>query len=143
MKLEFRQAAAKDTELLARMNQQLIRDEGHRNSMSLAQLEERMSVWLHGDYKAFIFLKEQAPVGYTLFRPDPEWVYIRQLFVLPEFRRQGIAQTAVEWLRSNIWRNDKRLRIEVLTHNKVAISFWQGVGFKDYALTMEYEKNES
>lgn len=125
------------------MNQQLIRDEGHRNQMSLAQLEERMSIWLHGEYRAFIFIKEQAPVGYALFRSDPEWVYIRQLFVLPEFRRQGIAQTAVEWPRSNIWQNDKRLRIEVLIHNKVAISFWREVDFKDYALTMEYERNES
>ena len=141
--LEFRQAAPEDATLLARMNQQLIHDSGHRNPMSLLQLEERMSAWLQNEYKAFIFLKVQEPVGYALFRSDPDWVYVRQVFVLPELRRQRVARAAVKWLRSNIWPNEQRLRIEVLVHNEVAISFWQEIGFRDYALTMELEKSES
>ena len=71
--LEYRQAVPEDAALLARMNQHLIRDEGHRNSISLVQLEERMSTWLRNEYKAFIFLKTQEPVGYVLFRPEADF----------------------------------------------------------------------
>jgi ribosomal protein S18 acetylase RimI-like enzyme len=141
--LEFRQASPDDASLLARMNQQLIRDEGHRNPMSLSELEERMLSWLKNEYKAFLFFEEGTPVGYVLFRPDTAWLYLRQLFVLPEFQRQGIARAAITWLRSNIWQMEQRLRIEVLVHNQAAISFWRAVGFKDYALTMELEKSTS
>ncbi len=35
----IRHATVTDVSQLARLNQQLIRDEGHRNSMSLEQLE--------------------------------------------------------------------------------------------------------
>jgi hypothetical protein len=101
--LEYRQAVPEDAALLARMNQHLIRDEGHRNSISLVQLEERMSTWLRNEYKAFIFLKTQEPVGYVLFRPEADWLYVRQLFVSsgakawPERRLHGFVPTSGEW----------------------------------------------
>ena len=50
--LEFRFAVQEDAALLGGMNQQLIRDEGHRNKMTLGQLQERMSGWLQGEYTA-------------------------------------------------------------------------------------------
>ena len=42
--LLFRQATAADVSALAPLNAQLIREEGHRNSMSVAELAERMAV---------------------------------------------------------------------------------------------------
>jgi hypothetical protein len=41
--MQFRFVTPADAALLAPLNQQLIRDEGHRNAMNLAQLTERMS----------------------------------------------------------------------------------------------------
>ena len=46
--LQYRFATQENVQLLAEMNQQLIRDEGHRNKMTLPQLQERMSGWLQG-----------------------------------------------------------------------------------------------
>lgn len=139
--LKFRQAVTEDAALIAQMNQQLIRDTIHRNPMSIEELENRMISWLRNESKAFLFFKDETPVGYALFRPDSDWIYLRQFFVLPEFRRQGIARAAITWLRSNIWKTEQRLRIEVLINSTAAISFWHAVGFKDYALTMELENN--
>lgn len=53
--MHHRFATADDLDLLARWNQQLIRDEGQRNRMTLVQLRQRMGDWLSGYYKAVIF----------------------------------------------------------------------------------------
>jgi ribosomal protein S18 acetylase RimI-like enzyme len=139
--LEFRRATVDDAALLARMNQQLIRDEGHRNPMSLAELQARMAGWLAGEYEAFLFLQAGTAAGYVLFRREPQWIYVRQLFVVPEQRRRGIARSALAWLRANVWQNAPRLRMEVLVQNTAAIAFWHSAGFQDYALTMELDQN--
>ncbi|MCB0015402.1 MAG: hypothetical protein KDE34_25980, partial [Anaerolineales bacterium] len=77
--LQWRSPTPADIPLLAAMNQQLIRAEGHRNPMTLAQLEERMAGFLAGAYQAAIFVAE-GPVGYALWRPEPDHVYLRQFF---------------------------------------------------------------
>ncbi len=53
--LKYRFATQEDVPLLAKMNQQLIRNEGHRNKMTLPELQDRMSGWLQGEYTAVIF----------------------------------------------------------------------------------------
>ena len=137
--MDCRLATAADAGLLAAFNQQLIRDEGHRNSMNLAELTERMSGWLKGEYQAAMFELEGTAVGYALFRSEPEYIYIRQLFVTAEHRRKGIARTAIAWLRKNRWSDTDRLRIDVLVGNSAAREFWKSVGFRDYCITMESE----
>jgi GNAT superfamily N-acetyltransferase len=119
------------------MNAQLIRDEGHRNAMTMPQLVERMTEWLKTGYQAFLFELEGKTVGYALYRLEPEYVYSRQLFVQPEMRRRGIARHALEWLCENAWGVRARVRIDVLVGNHSAIEFWRSVGFTDYCLTRE------
>ena len=53
--LGYRVANFGDVPTLARMNRQLIEDEGHRNRMSLRQLEGRMRSLLDRDYMAALF----------------------------------------------------------------------------------------
>ncbi len=137
--LEYRFATQEDVLLLAEMNQQLIRDEGHRNEMTLPQLQERMSRWLRGKYTAVVFSKGPETVGYALYRKDPEWIYLRQLFVKPEMRCKGIASETISWLKKNAWKETKIIRVEVLVDNPEGISFWKAAGFKDYCITMEME----
>ena len=137
--LQYRFATQKDMPLLAEMNQQLIRDEGHRNKMTLPQLQQRMSGWLRGEYAAVIFSKDSGTVGYALYRKDPEWIYLRQLFVKAELRRKGIGREVILWLKKNAWKETKIIRVEVLVGNPQGISFWKAAGFKDYCITMEME----
>ena len=65
-----------DIQLLARMNQQLIRDEGHRNPMTQAELEQRMQSWLVEAYSALIIQHDAEAVGYVLFRRATDWLYL-------------------------------------------------------------------
>jgi ribosomal protein S18 acetylase RimI-like enzyme len=135
--MRYRLATVDDAGLLAQMNRRLIRDEGHRNPMSDGELLERMRSWLDGEYQAIVFEDESGPAGYALFRTEPDHVYIRQFFVEPERRRQGIGRAAIEHLANHVWRHRPRLRLDVLVDNAAAIAFWRAVGFADYCLTME------
>jgi hypothetical protein len=85
--LGHRVATSADVPILARMNQQLIEDEGHRNPMDLGELETRMASMLGGDYTATLFEWDSQIVAYGLWRDEPDRVYLRQFFVTREFRR--------------------------------------------------------
>ena len=106
--IRYRFATPKDAGLLAPLNQQLIRDEGHRNALNLEQLTERMAGWLRTEYEAVLFENETETIGYALFRRDPEFVYLRQVLVIPERRRQGVGRDALHWLWHNAWADAPR-----------------------------------
>src|SRR5882762_3386959 len=109
--IRYRPATVEDASVIAPMNAQLIRDEGHRNAMTVPQLAERMTEWLKTGYHASLFELEGKTIGYALYRLEPEYVYLRQLFVQPELRRRGIARRALEWLRQNAWSVRARVRV--------------------------------
>jgi len=119
------------------MNAQLIRDEDHRNSMTMQQLADRMMRWLSGEYEAFIIESDADVIGYALYRFEPEFVYLRQFFVQPQFRRRGIGRNAFEWFCQSAWCVRPRVRIDVLVGNIRAIEFWRSVGLVDYCITLE------
>lgn len=135
--MHYRFASPADAVLLAPLNQQLIRDEGHRNRMSVAELEARMKAWLEGEYTAVLVESEGMPIAYALFRQEREYVYLRQLHVASASRRQGVGRELVEWLRRNAWPKEAPVRLDVLVANVSAQKFWQSVGFSTYCLTME------
>lgn len=134
---KYRFAAQKDVYWLAEMNQQLIQDEKHKNKMTLPELEKRMSDFLSNEYTAVIVSVDGDDIGYVLYRQDPEWVYLRQLFVKMEMRRKGMGRTFMEWLKSNPWKEFKIIRVEVLFSNPDAMDFWRAIDFEDYCITME------
>ncbi len=139
--LKSRPAAQEDLDLLAEWNHQLIRDEGHRNPMTVPELKERMRGWLAGEYQARLFLLNGEPVAYSLYRESQDEIYLRQFFVRRDLRRQGIGRRAVDLLQGEIWRRDKRLTVEVLTANQPAVAFWRSVGYRDYSLCLEILPN--
>lgn len=136
MHLSWREASHTDLELLAEWNHQLIRDEGHRNRMTIDQLAARLSQWLHTGYRAVIFSHEE-PVAYALFKQDESSLYLRQFFVRRDRRRLRIGHRAMELLRQEVWPHDVRLTVDVLCDNEVGLAFWRSVGFRDYCLTLE------
>jgi GNAT superfamily N-acetyltransferase len=135
--MDYRFATEQDFDLLAQWNHQLISDEGHPNPMSLPELRERMKNWIAAEYKAVIFLVDNDPVAYGLYRENQEEVYLRQLFVRRDRRRKGIGRQAVALFRRQIWPQGKRLTVDVLCNNSAAIQFWRSVGYRDYTITLE------
>src|SRR4051812_4613345 len=141
--MTFRPATIDDCPLLAELNHQLIRDEGHRNRMTLAELEQRMRNWLASEYRAVIYEVGGGIVAYALFRESAEDIYLRQLFVVRHRRCQGLGRQAMEILRSQVWPKTKRLTVDVLVANKRCVAFWRQLGYTDYCLTLEILPNSS
>ena len=135
--MTFRPATTADCSLLAELNHQLIRDEGHRNRMTVEELEERMRGWITSEYQAVLYEDGDEVVAYALFREQPDEIYLRQLFVIRHRRSQGIGRRAVEILRSQVWPKTKRLTVDVLVANKRGVAFWREVGYTDYCLSLE------
>lgn len=140
--MNYRFTSSSDAHALAVLNHALIRDEGHRNRMTIEQLAERMAWFLADGYRAVVFDADGSASGYALYKFEPEWVYLRQFYVKPEFRRQGVGRAALKWLRSDAWSGQSRVRVEVLIGNATGIAFWRAVGFVDYCLTLEWEQSE-
>lgn len=136
--MEYRLATLDDVPLLAKLNQQLVQDERHRNArMTLQELEDRMQGFLSGAYEAVLFSDSGETVAYALFRDDEDTIYLRQLFVSRDRRRQGLGREATDILRHHVWPKDKRIVTEVLCHNSVGHTFWKAVGFKEYSIALE------
>jgi len=135
--LRFRKAKTQDAPLLARMNYQLIQDEGHPNPMTLAELTDRMRQWLASAYKGIIFEDERGVIAYALYQDEPTQIYLRQFFVARERRRSGFGRKAMNLLFEDIWPGDRRLTVSVLCHNQPARAFWKAMGYTEYSLTLE------
>ena len=141
--LTFRHATLDDAALLTELNQQLIQDEGHRNRMTFAELEGRMRTWLKTDYQAVLFEQAAEIVAYAVYRPEQGATYLRQFFVKRQRRRQGIGRAAMRLLLHKIIAPGARVYLDVLVDNSPARQFWRSIGFKDYALTLEWtQQNE-
>jgi ribosomal protein S18 acetylase RimI-like enzyme len=135
--MTYRRATSADCSLLGELNHQLIRDQVHRNPMTVPQLEQRMRGWLEGEYVAILFEEGGEVVAYALYREQPDEIYLRQLFVVRDRRRQGLGKQAMHLLRSEIWPKTKRLTVEVLVANAAAVAFWRAIGYRDYSLKLE------
>ncbi|MBF9002489.1 GNAT family N-acetyltransferase [Vibrio nitrifigilis] len=134
--MDIHRVTVSDIAILAKLNHQLIKDEGHRNPMSVDELEKRMSSWLSSGYFAALFSELDEIVGYTLWRQDEGFIYIRQFFITPDFRGKGNGKKAFYLSRDQFWSGQK-LRLDVLINNHRGLEFWHTVGFGDYCITME------
>ena len=135
--MQYRYATEADCALLAQLNHQLIKDEGHSNPMTPPELEERLRMWLTTNYKAVIFEQDSKIVAYALYRDEASEIYLRQFFVVRHRRREGLGRRAMRVLFDNIWPKNKRLTVEVLWHNRPAVQFWKSVGYEEYSLALE------
>jgi ribosomal protein S18 acetylase RimI-like enzyme len=160
--LIFRHATLADADALARLNHQLVKDEGHRNPMGMPELTERMRGWLaYEGYEALLAFAsprsrqaEPAPEGsrqlgsgpslscdgdelvaYVLWRDLHDSVYLRQIYVQRDYRRQGTARHLMLSVFER-WPG-KRLTVDVLAGNARALAFWRRMGYQDYAVMLE------
>lgn len=140
--MTFRGANSDDCALLAELNHQLICDEGHRNPMTVPELELRLRGWLAAEYRAVIFQDGLTVVAYALYPESPEEIYLRQFFVVRSRRREGLGRMAFQLLRTQVWLQTKRLTVDALAHNPAAIAFWRAMGYRDYCLTLEIAPKE-
>lgn len=139
--LRWRRATLDDAPLLARLNKELTEDEGHRNrDRSVDWFAARMEGFLQSAYTAVIFEQEGEAVAYALFGPvaDREHtVYLRQLYVARERRRQGLGREALRLLRAEVLPPGTRVAVEVLAGNAAAQAFYAALGFHEAYVGLE------
>lgn len=87
--------------------------------------------------EAIVAERSDKIVGFALFFPNystfltKPGIYLEDLFVLPEYRRQGIGKAMLSYLgKLAIARNAGRLEWSVLDWNESAIAFYQSMGAK-------------
>ena len=127
--MEIARAELNDAEVLAGLNQHLLEDEGHPNPMNIDQLAQPMKERLETDYNCYVVKQKGCIVAYCLYRDDSGYYYMRQLYVDRSHRRRGIATQLLDWLYENVW-TDKKVRLDVLAHNRDAVAFYKRYGFR-------------
>jgi hypothetical protein len=105
--MTFRTATLKDCALLAELNHQLIRDEGHPNRMTMPELEQRMRAWLSDEYCAVIFELHGNVVRMLFFESSRER-FTCGSFLLSEIAADRVL-VAARWSYSAV-RSGRRAR---------------------------------
>ncbi|MWC28609.1 GNAT family N-acetyltransferase [Paenibacillus sp. MMS18-CY102] len=148
MNIMVRKANNTDLPLLAHMNKELIEDEGSRNPMTVAQLEGRMSGWLHSNWKIEIIQQDETIIGYAIYQlrtdelsPDESYVYLRQFYLLREYRGHGHGTLALNQLIHSSFPPGAKIAIDVLATNPRGHNFWRKFGFAPYYTRMNLKQD--
>ena len=90
--------------------------------------------------ECYIFEKDEKRVGYALLakmysqEAGGEVLWIDEIYILPQYRSQGIGNKFFEYLKTNT--NVARLRLEFCPNNQKAIEVYKHQGF----IPLEYEQ---
>ncbi|MEL6440283.1 MAG: GNAT family N-acetyltransferase [Cyanobacteria bacterium J06621_8] len=136
--LKIRQAIAEDVPQIFALIQALAVYEDLTHQVTGSQ--EELQQHLFGDRiyaEAIVAEVETKVVGFALFFPNystfltQPGIYLEDLFVLSEYRRQGIGTAMLSYLgQLALERNVGRLEWSVLDWNESAIAFYQKMGAK-------------
>ena len=98
-----------------------------------------MSAFLAGEYKCAVIRVNGEPAGYCLWRPEdgqhggPAGIYLRQYYIKPGYRRQGLGRAALKQIFDDYFTNAAFVSLDVLEHNARGRGFWTDFGFEpDY-----------
>jgi len=130
--MTFRHATSADYALLADLNHQLIRDEGHRNRMTVPELDQRMRGWLSSEYAAAIFEDGKEVVAYALYREQAE----ESICGSSSSCATGGGKASAVRLRDSAYQSlgpAEAAHGDVLVQNAAAIAFWRAVGYRTIA----------
>lgn len=90
--------------------------------------------------QCYIFEKDEKRAGYALLaktfsqEAGGEVLWIDEIYILPQYRSQGIGNKFFEYLKTNT--NVARLRLEFCPNNQKAIEVYKHQGFRP----LEYEQ---
>ncbi|WP_011579913.1 GNAT family N-acetyltransferase [Chelativorans multitrophicus] len=138
--------SAKDYPLLARMNRELADDEGHRNPMTVAQMEERFRHFVNKEgWSVDLFKVGDEIVGYATHRrdndptnPNRQCVFLKQFYIVRHYRRDNFGKAAFDALAAARFQEGERVVLEVIENNPGGRVFWMRVGFTPYSSMLEY-----
>ena len=144
MTVSIRKADDADVPFLARMNEQLVADQGSRNPFTAKQYEHRFAEWLVTDWEVDVFEHDVQRVGYSVYRvqadeyySDQQVVYVRQFYIERQHRRRGLGTTAFSVLQEARFPEIESIALDVLATNPSGQRFWEHIGFEPYFVNMK------
>ncbi len=121
--------------------------EKYDSIVPVEKLEERMKKFFLSGYDAFWALHKNTKSGYILINRTVLPMYIKQLFIFPDFQRKGLRSYAIKRIKE-IYNTDT-LDVEVMIWNEVGFNFWKKMGFKTRCFSMRlkdyprFDKNKN
>jgi len=140
----WRRCTPADAEVLGVLNAQLSEDEGAAVATPSAYLERARDWLTTGRYEAAIAEAGTEPVGYVVWRRDPDYgdVYVRQFFVARDHRSRGLGRALFEEAAQEFW-DGEVLRLDVYDSNPRGGAFWESLGFVAYSRLMRRSPSPS
>ena len=138
--MDYRFADFTDIPLLVEAASRLIGEQGLAERLRPAELERRFWDWLGGDCRAVIFEEQGVPAGYALYRHAASTVELKHFYVQQELRGGPSEREVFELLREEIWRPGVRVRVEAPIANEGSRRFWEEMGFRESAITLELDQ---
>ena len=119
-----------DLSYLVEMYRQLRIDEQQPDERTDAEICQQFHAFMNTDaYQCFFWANGQDELlGYMLFKESEQGVFLKHLFVLPAYRRQGHARNFLTHFIDGAWFG-KPISLEVLAVNRAAIAFYQSMSF--------------
>jgi 8-oxo-dGTP pyrophosphatase MutT (NUDIX family) len=136
-KLTHAPAGEESLPLLAEFNRQLLKDQGLRREVTVAELENRLRELIAGDFQAVLFYWKNDPVGYCLYRLHPRYAHIRHIHLQPDIRRHVDLSEAFSLLRREELQDFAMIRIDVPEADRDSITLWESQGFRPRSLRLE------
>ncbi len=124
---------------LSKMYLALRSDEQMDDILTDDQVSEKMLGFISDTkFNVFRIVDDTNTVGYVLVELDREPLYLKHLYVKPEFRRKGCGKFAIQQLLALYQRSE--IDIEAMIWNENAINFYKKLGFKERTVAMRYRK---
>ncbi len=97
------------------------------------QSKEAVKRQIENKYIYYMLLVDDQMAGYLCFKNRGDHIFISRLYIKAEFRRQGLARRSIAlfdtMVKSEEFRNIRKLRLNVERKNKFAINVYEHLGF--------------
>jgi len=114
-------------------------DEQMDDILTDEQVSERMLDFISDTkFNALKIVDDTKTVGYVLVELNREPLYLKHLYVKPEFRRKGFGVFAIHQLLELLQKSE--IDIEAMIWNENAVNFYKKLGFKVRTVGMRFRK---
>jgi len=132
-------ATKSDHSELSKMYLGLRADERMDDIMTDDQVSDKMLHFLNDkNYSAFKILQDDSLAGYALIELSREPLYLKHLYVKPEYRRKGYGSLAIHELLKIF--HETQIEIEEMIWNEDAVKFYESIGFDKRIIGMRLSK---
>jgi GNAT superfamily N-acetyltransferase len=127
-----------DLEILTGLSRRLLEDQNHNEKLTDSQLNERMRLFLHTGFKAYLIKWGDEAVGYALVDTRHSPYSLSQFYAAQNYRKTGMGtldlRRLIDLLETDV------LEVEVNAGNTSGKLFWTTLGFQERSVRLRYQR---